>query len=100
MMHAHRCGTCGRTWQHDPDTWPEKPNPRPTAAYYVRHIDEHTCCREMWPDHWPPRWPLHLLGARFHRAFQRNLRATLRALAFVSAALVQLGQPARQQGRS
>jgi len=102
MKHAHKCGRCGRTWSHDPNTWPERlrsaaPFATDVRRYLERSALEHACCGEMWLDHWPPPWPWCFLGAAFHRDFQRRARLAVRVLAFVGGALVQLG--AKMQGR-
>lgn len=101
-MHGHKCGTCGRSWRHDPLDWLNRPELASSQALHEHTVLEHTCCGAVWVDHWPPPWPLHVLGPTVYAAFARRVRLTRLAAAIVVAtftsAFVQAYREA-QEGR-
>ena len=102
MMHGHKCGSCGRSWRHDPLDWINRPELASSRALNDHAVREHTCCGEVWLDHWPPPWPFHVLGPSRYAAIARRVRlarhvAAITVATFVSA-FVRAYQEA-QEGR-
>ena len=92
MAHAHQCGTCGRTWTHDPIDWVNVPALACARALHEHTVREHTCCGEVWIERWPPPWPWQYLGAARWHSLTRAARLAQKLAAFVVAAVRTAGR--------
>ena len=101
MMHGHKCGSCGRTWQHDPLDWINRPELASSRAMNEHAVREHTCCGQLWIGHWPPPWPLRVLGADLYdRALRAALVAAHLAAIFRAAFRVERARAEREAART